>query len=144
MQENSAWQLSIQHPQETWFEPCHEIMVLFVLRKLILQTLMRSHPVGLHVREQQRLWPEPSLVAYVISTIISWAGSFSQKVTFSNASRILTIRRTCSNRGHSFLSSTSTGGLLSIVYIHTVTWVCKKLFKLYLKYNSWKRRKQIC
>ena len=28
-------------------EPCHEIMVLSVLRKLILQTHMRSHPVGL-------------------------------------------------------------------------------------------------
>ena len=31
------------------FEPSHEIMVLFVLRKLILQTCMRSHPVGLDV-----------------------------------------------------------------------------------------------
>ena len=38
----------------------------------------------LHVCEQRRLWrvrgctssPEPSLVAYVISTITSWAGSF--------------------------------------------------------------------
>ena len=30
-----------------WIEPCHEIMVLFVLLKLILQTRMRSHPVGL-------------------------------------------------------------------------------------------------
>ena len=27
------------------YEPCHEIMVLLVLRKLILQTRMRSHPV---------------------------------------------------------------------------------------------------
>ena len=27
-----------------WIEPCHEIMVLFVLRKLILQTRMRNHP----------------------------------------------------------------------------------------------------
>ena len=31
------------------FEPAHEIMVLFVLRKLILQTRMRGHPVGLAV-----------------------------------------------------------------------------------------------
>ena len=31
------------------FEPSHEIMALFVLRKLILQTRMRSHPVGLEV-----------------------------------------------------------------------------------------------
>ena len=27
-------------------EPCHEIIVLFVLRKLILQTCMHSHPVA--------------------------------------------------------------------------------------------------
>ena len=68
------------------FEPCHEIMVLFVLRKLTLQTRMRSHPVRvmsdcwsdtsstsiLHVCEQRRfcrLW-------HVIRTIISWAGYF--------------------------------------------------------------------
>ena len=48
------------------FEPSHEIMVLFVLRKLIFQTRMRSHPLGLdigyligpfvHVCEQRRLW----------------------------------------------------------------------------------------
>ena len=31
------------------FEPAHEIMVLFVLRKLILQTRMHSYPVGLDV-----------------------------------------------------------------------------------------------
>ena len=72
-------------------------MVLFVLRKLILQTRMHSHPVGLDVwflvgpfvyfqtlcvRTAKALVslrgcagsPEPSLVAYVISTIISWAG----------------------------------------------------------------------
>ena len=30
-------------------EPSHEIMVFFVLRKLILQTRMRSHPMGLDV-----------------------------------------------------------------------------------------------
>ena len=36
--------------QMKWvFEPAHEIMVLFVLRKLILQTHMRSLPVGLDV-----------------------------------------------------------------------------------------------
>ena len=34
---------------ETTYEPCHEIMALFVLRKFILQTRMRSHPVGLDV-----------------------------------------------------------------------------------------------
>ena len=30
-------------------EPSHEIMILFVLRKLILQMRMRSHPMGLDV-----------------------------------------------------------------------------------------------
>ena len=52
------------------YAPWHEIMVLFVLRKLFLQTRMRSHPVGLdvlvlahpssiyilNVCEQRRLW----------------------------------------------------------------------------------------
>ena len=84
------------------FKPCHEIMALFILRNLILQTHMHSHPVGLDVLflvgpfvyyhtscvrtvkalarlRMHRLRagsPEPSLVPYVISTIISWAGSF--------------------------------------------------------------------
>ena len=31
------------------YEPAHEITAHFVLRKLILQTRMRSHPVGLDV-----------------------------------------------------------------------------------------------
>ena len=73
-------------------------MALFVLRKLILQTRMRSYTVGLDawflvwpfeyfhtpcVRTAMALarlrgcagLPEPSLVAYVIITIISWADS---------------------------------------------------------------------
>ena len=77
-------------------EPAHEIMVLFVLHKLILQK--RSHPVRLDVwflvglfvyfhtlceqtaKALARLRgcassPEPSLVAYVISTIILWVSS---------------------------------------------------------------------
>ena len=80
-------------------ESSHEIMVLSVLRKLILQTRMGSHPVGLDVwflvghfvylhtscertaKALARLHgcacsPEPSLIAYVISTIILWPGSF--------------------------------------------------------------------
>ena len=35
--------------QKSWNEPAHEIMPFFVLRKLILQTHMRSHAVGLDV-----------------------------------------------------------------------------------------------
>ena len=31
------------------FEPCHEIIELLVLHKLILQTHMLSHPVGLDI-----------------------------------------------------------------------------------------------
>ena len=71
-----------------YFLLCYEIMVLFVLRKLILQTRMRSHLVGLDVwclvrppyfmcadSEGCAGSLEPSLAAYVISTIISWAGS---------------------------------------------------------------------
>ena len=83
------------------YAPSHEIMVLFILRKLILQTCMRSHPVGARClifgctfrllpyfmcansegsgetvsTGVRRVSTEPSLVAYVISTIISWAGS---------------------------------------------------------------------
>ena len=88
----------VKHTEINQNEPSHEIMVLFDLRNLILQMHMRSHPVGLHVwflvgpfvffrtscvrtaKALARLCgcagsPEPSLVAYVISTIISWAGS---------------------------------------------------------------------
>ena len=81
------------------YEPTHEILALFVLRKFILQIRMRSHPVGLDVwflvwpfvyfhsscvrtaKALARLRrcagsPEPSLVAYALSTIILWAGSY--------------------------------------------------------------------
>ena len=77
----------------TTFEPCHEIMALFDLRKLILQTRMRIYLMELDVwffgrthtscvrtaKALARLRGcagslEPSLVAYVINTIISWAG----------------------------------------------------------------------
>ena len=82
------------------YEPAREIMALFVLRKPTLQTRTRSHPVRLDVRflvgpfvyfhtscvrtakTLARLRgcvdsPEPSLVVYVISTIISRAGSYT-------------------------------------------------------------------
>ena len=67
--------LSMFHSYWTWIQcfcndPSHEIMVLFVFRKLILQTRMRSHQMGLdvwfwlnpssasvlYVCEQRRLW----------------------------------------------------------------------------------------
>ena len=83
----------------TWFEPAHEIMVLFFLRKPIFQTRMRSHPVWLDVlilvgpftyfhtsclRTATALAKLggcaglSSLVAYVISTMISKAGSIKE------------------------------------------------------------------
>ena len=42
-------QLVLDEVIDLSIEPCHEIMVLLVLRKLILQTRMCSHPVGLDV-----------------------------------------------------------------------------------------------
>ena len=80
-------------------------MALFVLRKLILQMRMHSHPVGLDVWFLVGLFlyfhtscvqtakalvrlrgctvlSEPSLITYVISTIISWAGSFYEWSVF--------------------------------------------------------------
>ena len=108
------------------FGPCHEIMVLFVLRKLILQTRMHNHPMGLDVRffgPTLCLLPyfmfansealvrlggcagslEPSMVAYVVSTIISWAGSFlvglpqllAKENTMQGNTRPMVIPRNC-------------------------------------------------
>ena len=39
----------VMHWHCTENEPCHVIMVLFVLRKSILQTRVRNHPMGLYV-----------------------------------------------------------------------------------------------
>ena len=114
-------------------------IVLFVLRKLILQTRMRSHSVGLDVwclvgsffyfhtlcvgaaKALARLrWcaglPEPSLDACVISTIISWAGS-------NNFILFRDIIRQCANCGKDdvviFSGSGATAGL------HKVAWGLK-------------------
>ena len=87
-------------------------MALLVLCKLILQSCMHSHPVGLDVwflvgpilyfhtscvraaKALARLCgcassPEPSLVTYVISTIISCAGSVGFRITIWQ--RIITL-----------------------------------------------------
>ena len=89
---------------DTLIELRHEIMVLFVFRKLIFQMRTGSHPMGLDVwflvvpfvyfhtscvRTSKALArlrgcagsPEPLLVAYVISTIISCAGSIVVIIT---------------------------------------------------------------
>ena len=101
-----------EHSIRIVFETADEIMVLFILRRLILQTHMPSHPVGPDVwflvglfvyfhtscvwtakaLAKLRKWagsPEPSLVAYVISTIISWAGSFDNVRVCSLMSHIM-------------------------------------------------------
>ena len=91
-------------------EQAHEIMALFVLRKLIFQTRNRSHPVWLDfwflvgpfvyfhtscmrtAKALARLCG--SLVAYVISTIISWAGSnfiLIQHQRFSSSKKLFLI-----------------------------------------------------
>ena len=85
--------------------PAHEIMALFVLRKLILRKCMHSHPMGLDVwflvrpvvyfhtlyvqtaKALARLRrcagsPENSLVAYVISTI---SHELAQILAFNSA-----------------------------------------------------------
>ena len=91
------------------YEPCHEIMVLFVLRKLILQMRMHSHPVGARclifwctlcllpyfmcgnredsgktARMHRLAWAGQICYLY---TIISWAGSY-----YSNFKIILGIQ----------------------------------------------------
>ena len=87
--------------------PSHETMVLFVLRKLILQTFMRSHPTGLDVwffvrpfvyfhtscvrtakaLARQRKCagsPKPSLVAYVMYlNLMNWLICFYGETTKS-------------------------------------------------------------
>ena len=90
-------------------------MPFFVLCKLILQTHMRSHPAGIDVwflvrpfvyfhtscvrtgKALARLRgcpgsSEPSLLAYVISTIISWAGS--NLYIGTNSSRLIRVYTT--------------------------------------------------
>ena len=100
--DNEAFIVTDKRPffrfQESLIDPSHEIMALFVLHKLILQTCLPRHPVGLDswflvgpfvyfhtlcvwaVNALGRLRGcagslQHSLVTYVISTIISWAGS---------------------------------------------------------------------
>ena len=58
------------------FEPSHEIMALFIGPLVYCHTLsVRTATTLARLRECAGS-PEPSLVAYLISSIISWAGSF--------------------------------------------------------------------
>ena len=127
-------------------EPAHEIMVLFCLRKLILQTRMCSHPVGLEVgflvgpfvyfhtssvqtaKALARLprcagSPEPSMIAYVISAIISWAGS-NQLTMFTTLFIRLSVQDRCINSLFK-PEQTSTFDLMFPVFINGISMVTK-------------------
>ena len=98
-------------------------MALFVLRKLILQTCMRSHSMRLDIwflvgpfvyfhtlcvqtaKALARLHrcsglPEPLLVAYVIGTIISWAGSIILTKGLSETEHDKTNKMMCAQPIH--------------------------------------------
>ena len=80
--------VTVQSALFTPFEPAHEIMVLFIFRKLILQMIMHSHPMGLdvwflvgplstskhYVCEQWRLyaWAFTSHLCDKYHNLISW------------------------------------------------------------------------
>ena len=88
-----VWMFTVHNMVEKKKEPSHEIMALFIHPKFIRQTHMcmhvQSHPVGLDVsffgrtlrllpyfkrvnsKGSGKTVPEPSLVAYMISIIIS-------------------------------------------------------------------------
>ena len=117
-------------------------MALFVLRKLILQSFMRSHSVGLDVwflvgpfvyfhtlcvrtaKARARLRgcagsPEPLLVAYAIRTIISWAGSYhlSTMATYTclaNVQNHLSLRMTKPTTWHVRSAKTRVFALRSV------------------------------
>ena len=58
---SKGWRLHVQlYKSYAPFEPAHESMVLFVLRKLNLQTHMRSHPIGLDIW----FWSDSRLLPY--------------------------------------------------------------------------------
>ena len=86
------------------FEPCHEIMVLFVLRKLNLQMRMNSHPVGLDV------W-------FLVGPFIYFHTSFV---------RIATIPE-----WHNFHIKESQLNILFITYLFSITFLLKRKIKCF-------------
>ena len=141
-------------------EPAHEIMVLFVLRKLILHTLMRSNPLGLLVdvwylvgpfvyfntscvrtaKALARLRecagsPEPSLVVYVISTIISWAGSDALFLI-----RVVFLMRTRRREGCRIFKNLSWTYSIEPCLLFSNFWCCISKgsfrFRLFTSYSS--------
>ena len=93
------WKFYFSNTLFLTYELTHGIKALIALRKLNLQMCMLSHPMGLHVwflvgsfnyfhtscvRTAKALvrlcayagLPESSLVAYAVSIIISWSGSY--------------------------------------------------------------------
>ena len=81
------------------FEPCHEIMVLFVLRKLILQTRMCSHPVGLDV------WFLIGAFVYVHTSCVRTEKALARLpwLTWAFADRLCDKYNYCTNNGSHFI-----------------------------------------
>ena len=91
-----------------YFEPCHEIMVLFVLHKLILQTRMCSHPVGLDV------WFKVWLFVYFHTSCVRTAKALER---LCRLSRVFT-GRLCDKYHNlmSWLIDSSFSATVSVVY----------------------------
>ena len=148
---NSSWrQIS---SSRSLYELSHEIMILFVICKLILQTRMRSHLVRLDVwflvghfvylhtscirtaKALARLRgcagsPEPSLVAYVISTIISYLYyrfrmQYNNKILFSLSQQLdfnLEPRKLIKSQFPGVEISKINGSLMFLLWLFNVSW----------------------
>ena len=124
--------------QTLLYEPTHEVMALIALRKLNLQTRMRSNPLGLHVwflvepfvyvhtlcvrtaKALARLRgcavsPEPSLFAFAISNIISWAGSIT-------CTSYITKQKPLGYPGHELGTGVQLGLLIPMLEMYTGIW----------------------
>ena len=124
------------------FEPSHKTMALLVLRKLIFQTRMRSHPVGarrLIFGRILRQFPylvsansegsssEPSLVAYLISTIIPWADSFQLVPDISHSVSFRSYKKPANDPGRRRFSNAFQAETFHTTYNEvTCPWLAEK------------------
>ena len=75
--------LDLSHVLRLWYFSCFNVQASSGARCLVGPFNYFHTSCVLRAKALARLWgcagsPEPSLVAYVISTIISWAGSFNE------------------------------------------------------------------
>ena len=98
----------------------------------------------LHVCEQRRLWrdcagsPEPSLVAYVISTRISWAGSNVEQLVRLNFTGIWARAQQCSKMNlEPSNDSEQPGHPQSDQFLHCTLWVAKYPNLLQVDREDW-------